>query len=272
MQLKQNNYNQLLSELFVDWIDSYPAEKQHLFCKDGIMLKNDSAINVNLLWKHSQRKVAFLLKDCPDEWGYDTREMLLDIHDKHGNEQGKKNRELEVPFLKNLAKLLYGLLEMSPKNVDTPFNNQYVDNRMDEVVDCWNTKPFAFIESKKLAGGDRVKEKDIIDALEKDELFLKKELDILHPNIIVCCNGTGDSIFNFVTQKYFMGKMPQKIGGDYIVNGKVIKNMHTCLWYYPDDKVVVVKSFHPSGAKPWEVQEKVLSPFRTFIRDINPLF
>lgn len=270
MELKHNNYNQLLSNLFLDWIKSYPAEKQYLFCRDGIMLKNDPAINVNLLWEKSQRKVAFLLKDCPDGWGYDTRKMLLD---EYGEEQGRKNRELKVPsFLQNLAKLLYGLLEMSPKNVDTPFNNQYVDKRMDEVIDYWNTKPFAFIESKKLAGTKTVKESEIIEALDKDELFLIKELDILSPNIIVCCNGTGDSIFNFVTQKYFMGKMPQKIGGDYIVNGKVIKNMQTCLWYYPDDNVVVIKAFHPSGAKPWEVQEKVLSPFRTFIREINPSF
>ena len=152
MELKHNNYNQLLSNLFLDWIKSYPAEKQYLFCRDGIMLKKDPAINVNLLWEKSQRKVAFLLKDCPDGWGYDTRKMLLD---EYGEEQGRKNRELEVPFLKNLAKLLYGLLEMSPKNVDTPFNNQYVDKRMDEVIDYWNTKPFAFIESKKLAGNQK---------------------------------------------------------------------------------------------------------------------
>ena len=158
MELKHNNYNQLLSDLFVDWIKSYPAEKRYLFCRDGIMLKNDPGINVDLLWEQSPRKVAFLLKDCPDEWGYDTRKMLLD---EYGEEQGRKNRELEVPFLKNLAKLLYGLLEMSPENVNAPFNNQYVDKRMDEVIDYWNTKPFAFIESKKLAGIKTVKESEI---------------------------------------------------------------------------------------------------------------
>ena len=94
MELKHNNYNQLLSDLFVDWIKSYPAEKRYLFCRDGIMLKNDPGINVDLLWEQSPRKVAFLLKDCPDEWGYDTRKMLLD---EYGEEQGRKNRELEVP-------------------------------------------------------------------------------------------------------------------------------------------------------------------------------
>ena len=117
-----------------------------------------------------------------------------------GIEKAYKNRELKVKFLKNLAKLLYGLLEMKS---DYVLNDKDVDNRMPKVIDCWNSKPFVFIESKKLAGGKTVNERAIEDALLLDEVFLKKELDILSPNIIVCCNATGDSIFNFITQKYF---------------------------------------------------------------------
>lgn len=48
--------------------------------------------------------------------------------------------------------------------------------------------------------------------------------------------------------------------------------MKTCLWYYPVEKVVVIKAFHPSGAANWKVFEKVFSPFRAFVRDINPSF
>lgn len=269
MEEKHTNYNQLLDSLFEKWIESYETEERHLFCKDGIMLKNDSTINVDLLWDHSPRKVAFLLKDCPDGWGYDTREMLLD---KIGIEKAEKNRNLKVKFLRNLAKLLYGLLEMSPENVNG-FNDKYVNKRMTEVVNYWNTKPFAFIESKKLAGGRTVSEKAIIEALNNDEIFLKKELDILKPNIIVCCNATGDSIFNFVTQKYYKGKEAKTIGGDYILdNGQIVKDMRTCLWYYPSENVAVIKAFHPSVAADWKVLEKVFSPFRVLIKDVNPIF
>ena len=264
------NYNSLLSELFDQWKKkNYTEEDRAKFCEDGIMLKNDSSIDVDLLWEQASRRVIFMLKDCPDGDGYDTREMLTD---KYGAEKGEKNRKLKVKFLKNLAKLLYGLLEMSSDNVDV-FNDKYVDKRMLDVISCWNTKPFAFMESKKLAGGKTVSEKAIIDALEHDEFFLKKELDILRPNIIVCCNATGDSIFNFVTHKYLNGKEVIKIGGDYILeNGKKVPDMKTCLWYYPVEKVVVIKAFHPSGAANWKVFEKVFSPFRAFVRDINPSF
>lgn len=263
------NYNSLLSKLFEQWKKNYTEEDRAKFCEDGIMLKNDSSIDVDLLWEQASRRVIFMLKDCPDAYGYDTREMLTD---KYGAEKGEKNRKLKVKFLKNLAMLLYGLLEMSSDNVDV-FNDKYVDKRMPDVISCWNNKPFAFIESKKLAGGDTVSEKAILKALEDDEIFLKKELDILRPNIIVCCNATGDSIFNFVTQKYLNGKEVIKIGGDYILeNGINVPDMKTCLWYYPVEKVVVIKVFHPSGAAKWKVLEKVFSPFRAFIKDINPSF
>ena len=263
---KYVNYNELLDTLFKRWKNSYNEDDRDKFCQDGIVYKNDSSIDVDLLWGQSSRRVAFLLKDCPDGYGYDTRELLLD---KIGIEKANKNRELKVKFLKNLAKLLFGLLEMKAGSV---FNDKDVDNRIPKVIDGWNSKPFVFIESKKLAGGKTVNEKAIENALSRDEGFLKKELDILRPNIIVCCNATGDSIFNFITKKYFKGKEALPVGGDYIVNDKVVPDMKTCLWYYPQDNVVVIKAFHPSVAANWKVLEKAFSPFRDFITNVNPAF
>lgn len=44
------------------------------------------------------------------------------------------------------------------------------------------------------------------------------------------------------------------------------------LWYYPQDNVVVIKAFHPSVAANWKVLEKVFSPFRDYITNVNPAF
>ena len=106
---KYVNYNELLDTLFKRWKNSYNEDDRDKFCQDGIVYKNDSSIDVDLLWGQSSRRVAFLLKDCPDGYGYDTRELLLD---KIGIEKAYKNRELKVKFLKNLAKLLFGLLSL----------------------------------------------------------------------------------------------------------------------------------------------------------------
>ena len=172
---KYVNYNELLDTLFKQWKNSYNKDVRDKFCLDGLVYKNDSSIDVDSLWGQSSRRVAFLLKDCPDGYGYDTRELLLD---KIGIEKAYKNRELKVKFMKNLAKLLYGLLEMKS---DYVLNDKDVDNRMPKVIDCWNSKPFVFIESKKLAGGKTVNERAIEDALLLDEVFLKKETQIFKP-------------------------------------------------------------------------------------------
>lgn len=142
------NYNSLLSELFDQWKKkNYTEEDRAKFCEDGIMLKNDSSIDVDLLWEQASRRVIFMLKDCPDGDGYDTREMLTD---KYAAEKGEKNRKLKVKFLKNLAKLLYGLLEMSSDNVDV-FNDKYVDKRMLDVISCCY-KGISSFRSSKLEG------------------------------------------------------------------------------------------------------------------------
>ena len=71
----------------------------------------------------------------------------------------------------------------------------------------------------------------------------------------------------------FIGKEVKIIGGDYILdNNQLVKDMRTCLWYYPSENVVVIKAFHPSVAADWKVLEKVFSPFRVFVKDINPSF
>ena len=85
---KYVNYNELLDTLFKQWKNSYNEDVRDKFCQDGIVYKNDSSIDVDLLWGQSSRRVAFLLKDCPDGYGYDTRELLLD---KIGIEKANKS-------------------------------------------------------------------------------------------------------------------------------------------------------------------------------------
>ena len=97
---KYVKYNELLDTLFKQWKNSYNKDVRDKFCLDGLVYKNDSSIDVDSLWGQSSRRVAFLLKDCPDGYGYDTRELLLD---KIGIEKAYKNRELKVKFLKNLG-------------------------------------------------------------------------------------------------------------------------------------------------------------------------
>lgn len=225
------------------------------------MFKADDTINVNKDWKCSSRRILFLLKDNPDG-KHDTRLWLKD------EKRGDNNRNLRALFIKRIAQAFYGLLYCNQDNINE-INHSAINTRYKDLVKrTWNEKPFAFVEAKKLSGGKTVSESQLKKALQDDAKFLKEEFDILCPNVIVCCDNTGDSLFDFVTTCYLNNKDFQPYGGEYILeNDCVVPNLTTCLRYYPDDRIVVIKSYHPSARVGWKFLEKIFSPYRAFIRE-----
>ena len=259
---KDNNYNAMLDKLFVQWKNSYDETDWKRFCEDGIMLKADDSINVDREWESASRRILFLLKDNPDG-GHDTRLWLRDKNN------GDNNRNLRTIFIKRIAQAYYGLLYCNHGNIDE-INHSVINSRKKTglVKRTWNERPFAFVEAKKLSGGKTVSENQLNRALQRDAKFLKEEFDILSPNVIVCCDNTGDSLFDFVTTCYLNNKCFQPYGGEYILeNDWVVPNLTTCLRYYPDDRIVVIKSYHPSARVGWKFLEKIFSPYRAFIRE-----
>lgn len=268
------NYNALLDALFMQWKHSYNKDDREKFCEDGLMLKPDKSLNVDKLWEEAPRRVMFLLKDCPDGDSYDTRTMLTNPTN------GKINQNLGNQFITYLAKILYGLLK---QEADKRINDKYVNAHMDEVRDAWNTIPFAFIETKKLAGKPICDCKDLKHALERDKMFLKKEIDILRPNIIVCYDGSG-FMFNFITKEIF-GTPDWEYNHQYpfwddekqeeYVDPNVTMKCRSK--YYKQMNVVVIDSYHPSYIKyhridDWEFQERVYCPFSAFLKQCDHNF
>ena len=263
------NYNGLLDALFENWMGTLDEEQKKLFCKDGLIIIPDKKENpeyVNEKWEHSPRRVMFILKDKNTPDGDDIRRWLID------EKNGENNRNLFGGIvgkgcLPNIAKILYGLLTAEK---DKRPNFDSVTNNMNDVRKFWNSKPFALIEAKKIAGFSTVSKKEIEYAINRDEIFLKKEIDILKPNIIVCC-GADDTQFRFITEKYMNGKKHLEFGDKNFPDSK----RPGCLWYYPEDQIAVIKSYHPTSHgkynPSWKVFERVISPFGGLMKDINPL-
>jgi hypothetical protein len=126
---KYINYNALLNTLFEQWENSYDEDDRKRFCKDGLMLKPYESLNVDQLWEEAPRRVMFLLKDCPDEWSWDTRE-LLSKYDKEG-----KIADLTETFYQRIAKLFFGLLE---NKSNYRVNDKIVNNNLIKVKEAWN--------------------------------------------------------------------------------------------------------------------------------------
>ena len=262
--------NQQLDKLFDKWENKLPKELKAKFCRDGLMLRPNGK-DVNDLWNNATRRVAFLLKDKSDNSCDDIRTWLTTE-----KKIGKYNRELKggivgkTCFLPNIARMLYGLLNVSIKDNNPLGFKEVYNTKMKEVREAWNTEPVALIETKKVAGVKTVSDTAMQEALTRDNLPLQEELRILKPNIIVCCDAN-DSQFKFVTEKYFAGKKFEAVLNNELVYNDV---KPCCIYYYPDEKVAVIKSYHPTrlGKKNWMVYERVVCTLRKLLKEIEEPF
>jgi hypothetical protein len=266
---KYVNYNALLDTLFEQWKNSYDEDNRNKFCKDGLMLIPDNPNPNNLsyvdeLWEKSERRVMFLLKDSPDGGQDDIRRWLVEHEECRNLTGGRVGR---TGFLPNIAMMLYGLM-VTKKDYRLGYS-EVSNTKMDEVKKMWNSISFALVEAKKQAGKPWVSKEEIENAIRQDNLFLAKEIDILKPNIIVCCDAENTQ-FDFITQTYFNGRDAIIIQYDHPTN----KRIKCCLYYYDKDNVVVIQSFHPTrlGKDDWMIYERAISPFGTLMNNYNPNF
>ena len=264
-------YNENLNDLFRKWKDSYEADVRYLFCLDGLMVKyqdENSGYDINGIWRDAERKIMFIVKDCPDEWGHDARRLMTGYEDNAESQKNAlKTRTLkgQTGFFKNIARMLYGLWYMTEDNKGKELQEQICNDAT--IIQAFNDIPFAYVEGKKLAGGKSCSDSELRKALERDGAFLVQEIDILRPNIIVCCDTSG-IIFNHVVRKYFNGKIPDdehKWEYRYTLEDKYC-GFDCRLYYYEEEGVLLFHSYHPTrrGKAGWKIYERVLSPFRQF--------
>lgn len=265
-------YNADLNKLFDEWLASYEADERHLFCKDGLVVKykeENSGYDINEKWHEAERKIMFIVKDCPDRWEHDTRRLLVGYeNDEKSQRNALKTRNLKgrTGHFKNIARMLYGLWNMTENNKGEELNEQAKSD--DAIIRAFNDIPFAYVEAKKLAGGKGCTPARLRKALERDGEFLSREINILRPNIIVCCDSNGD-VFNSVVKNYFQGQVPcVDDQWDYVYeleDGRKC-NFGCKLYYYKKKGVLLFQSYHPTrlGKPEWQIYERVLSPFRRF--------
>ena len=258
-----------LESLFSEWKKRLGTH----FTKDGVMYRNGKTNEqVEQEWFASPIRVAFLLKDQNQgkdgTWDEDINLWLKDVDWEdikkrdNWNASANANRNIKGKFWKNIAYILWGLAK-ADNNDDRCFSE--TKKRHNEVKEFFNSQPFALIECKKEPGVSYLDTKTLCDHLATYGDLLKKELDILHPNIIVCCGGSS-AIFKFITKTYYKDKAPIPFGGEYVLEDGTDLGFKTQLCYYPDDNVVVIDSFHPKDRKgDWLIFDRVLSPFRSFM-------
>lgn len=282
--------NQKLNALFETW-KKERNYSENVFVSDGLVYKNapwemkkeediagsQADMEVEQLWNDSPLRVAFLLKDTPDREDEDSGSddvrqwMILDTPESEQSRNLAGGRVGKTGFLPNIARMLYGLRYIKQlKGKYTDFED-FKSKYKRQIVEAWNTLPFAFVETKKIAGEKKVDVKVIKDFLDSDGYLLKQELDHLQPNVIVCtCD---DAQFEFITRDY--------LADEYIEECDKIEYAYDdapfvdcCLWYYRRRNLAVVKSYHPTnrGKIQWTIFERVISPFRKLLEEHPEFF
>ena len=192
------NYNKELDDLFDDWEKESKKNGLDNFVCDGLMFKGEvfknkgfygrKPGNENELWNNSSKRILFLLKDMndPDEYGLDLREWM-----------GTQNPPIITKrFFKNIALWLLGIDEIQENGNFIPFNEANIPEKYSKAFE---EKPFAIVNCKKQAGSANISNEELLDYVEKYGIFLKKQIEILDPNIIYCGGGSDNQIGTVVT-------------------------------------------------------------------------
>lgn len=222
--MKEINYNGKLDALFKKWKTESQRNGHEGFCADGLMYRGEKwekEIYVgkrkgdeNNLWLNEPKRILFLLKDTNGNPNCDNREFYPGA-----------NHKINLHY-KNLAYWLFGLSSIDEKTDAPDFDSLYF---WDDVYIVFDTKPFAIVNCKKESGGSRISNYELSKHIGIYSDFIKKEIEILDPDIIVCGGGSS-RIKNFFIEKIYTDVDP-------------INN-----WIYYDKKnnKVIIDSYHPS--------------------------
>lgn len=184
-----------LDDLLYLW-KKYDSSERFMY--DGIMRNGHEGE-----WYNSKCRIMFLLKEGSENGG-DVRDWLRpDIDD----DDHRINRELGILSRKNkrtifypLACILYGIkywydnhricgLEEARQNLG------YIHTKI----------PFAYVEAKKVHGSTFSNNREIKQDIQLHREFLKRELELLNPTVIVCFDngkcGFEKSVIEMINEK-----------------------------------------------------------------------
>ena len=241
------------------------------FTPDGILEKDDSWFakgapeDVEEAWMKSEKRILILLKDQPNS-SYDVRKWLRDGANAEDNRELRGTRSSKgnrTQFLPNLGRIIWGLTNSSREKLlnyedcAKAFSKQE-DWEDSEVVKCFNTVPFAFVECKKECGGTSLSDRELRECLRDENNPMWKEIEILQPNMIVCTNV---NVYNEV-MAYFKNK-----GENLCRIDKEEHDTHNSIRYLPPRGILLFLSYHPSARKSkGEIYEGVLSHYNAFLQ------
>lgn len=213
--------NNQLDILFEEWKTTMEKNGDRGFCYDGLIYRQGKE---DVLWKQSSRRILFLLKEQNDNDGEDVREWTGSINGVSPNGN----------FFNRLSAWLYGLTHITSSTYP-PLSEAFdTTNQMKALREY----PYAYVNLKKETGGAVASDSVVYDHASLYRDFLRRQLDILNPTIIVC---GGEVVFRAARDLIFPDRKLEPVGdGGWV---------HIC----KRTGLMVINSFHPTAHKTNEV-------------------
>lgn len=256
------NYNKEIDKVLDEWEKASLSKGYKGFCRDGLMYKG-GVWNVfseneqkefwgrrsgdeDALWCNSSKRIMFLMKDTNGNPNQDYREWL-----------GRQNKSIIThKFFKNIALWLLGLNSMQNDGSYTSFKKAIIPENFSRAFD---EIPFAFVNSKKESGGPKISDATLWNYCLTFGSYLKQQVDVLQPNIIICGGGTHSTVLRIAEKIIYPELDFKKINS----------------WIYHNDikDIVLINSYHPSARKSFEeIYNGMMSSYSEFVRNKSDIY
>jgi len=177
-----------LDRLFEKWIETYPKEYRSGFHRDGII---DESI-----FDSQPSRVLFVLLEPNSRDGLYDRYHGWDLRKVFGEEKLKK--ELNV----NLAIWARALLDGVTKYV-----------RPSSVAAEKQIRRIALLNLKKIGGSGKADYEAISIHAWKDREFIREEVRIISPTVVVTCGSTAHRLFGWIMKDDPYSEIPDAVWG-----------------------------------------------------------
>jgi hypothetical protein len=175
-----------LDDLFETWIETYPEEQRSVFHRDGII---DEA-----KFESQAYRVLFVLLEPNSKDGRYDRYSGWDLRKVFGEEKLKK----ELHF--NLAIWTRALLDGATNYIRPSANTA------EEQI-----RRIALINLKKIGGSGKADYEAISIHAWKDREFIREEVRIISPTVVVTCGNTAHRLFGWVMKDDPYAKIPDAV-------------------------------------------------------------
>lgn len=253
------NYKEELDILLDKWEKESKKLGYNGFCYDGLMFKGNIYHYIsekdgkekwgrekgeeNELWNTSSKKILFLMKDTNDNPNQDCREWL-----------GRQHKSIIThKFFKNIALWLLGLYSIDRLGNFIPFDEVNIPEKYSKAFD---EIPFSIVNCKKESGKGKISNSELWNYCTIFKSYLKQQVEVLKPNIIVC--GGGSSIV-------------LKIARELIYPDLIFEKFDNNNWIYYniENDIILIDSYHPSAMISYEsVYSGMMKSYSEFIKSV----